>query len=245
MAGTDLDPTTSDIQAVFSSALDGGSCLGGTGWYYGLDGNPPPGTLDFATVVLHELGHGLGFQTFVALSTGAKFLGHDDAYERRLEQHGAVPSDYPSMSNAQRITASTSDPNLQWLGGLVNAAGITSLSEGVANGHVRLHGPPAQQPGSSVSHFSTDLFPNQLMEPFYNGPNHDVGMTLLLLRDLGWTEAAAPVVAKVPASSPLGAGALLLGMALAGALALRAQARRRRGGVSSSRASSSPPSAAR
>jgi hypothetical protein len=181
----------------------------------------------------------------VALSTGAKFLGHDDAYERRLEQHGAVPSDYPSMSNAQRITASTSDPNLQWLGGLVNAAGITSLSEGVANGHVRLHGPPAQQPGSSVSHFSTDLFPNQLMEPFYNGPNHDVGMTLLLLRDLGWTEAAAPVVAKVPASSPLGAGALLLGMALAGALALRAQARRRRGGVSSSRASSSPPSAAR
>ena len=30
-------------------------------WYYGTDANPGPGQYDFVTVVLHELGHGLGF----------------------------------------------------------------------------------------------------------------------------------------------------------------------------------------
>lgn len=219
LAGTDLDPGSSDIQAVFSSVLDSGTCLGGTTWYYGLDGAPGPSQIDFVTVVLHELGHGLGFQTFVALSTGAKFLGHDDAYERRLEQHGAVPSDYPAMTDAQRVTASTSDPNLQWLGGLVDAAGIASLSGGVANGHVRMHGPPTQVQGSSVSHFSTALTPNQLMEPFYTAPDHNVDLTLLLLRDIGWT-AAAPVVAAVPAWSPAGSLALFVGLVAVGALIL-------------------------
>ena len=30
-------------------------------WYYGLDGNPGEDQFDFVSVVLHEIGHGLGF----------------------------------------------------------------------------------------------------------------------------------------------------------------------------------------
>ncbi|MCC5913305.1 MAG: choice-of-anchor D domain-containing protein [Balneolaceae bacterium] len=30
-------------------------------WYYGLDANTPSGQIDFVTVVLHEVGHGIGF----------------------------------------------------------------------------------------------------------------------------------------------------------------------------------------
>lgn len=30
-------------------------------WYFGTDANPPLGTIDLVTVMLHELGHGLGF----------------------------------------------------------------------------------------------------------------------------------------------------------------------------------------
>ncbi len=51
-AGFDLDTAAPDIDAQFSSNFS---------WYFGTDGNPPPGTYDFMTVVLHELGHGLGF----------------------------------------------------------------------------------------------------------------------------------------------------------------------------------------
>jgi hypothetical protein len=67
----------------------------------GLMATPPPGQFDFVTVVLHELGHGLGFILLVSLGTGAKFFGFHDAYMRFLEHHGAPPANYPSMTNAQ------------------------------------------------------------------------------------------------------------------------------------------------
>jgi hypothetical protein len=39
---------------------------------------------------------------------------------------------------------------------------------------------------SSVSHFSTSLSPNELMEPSYTVPLHDVGLAKELLADIGW-----------------------------------------------------------
>jgi len=30
-------------------------------WYFGTDANTPAGLIDFVTVVLHEIGHGIGF----------------------------------------------------------------------------------------------------------------------------------------------------------------------------------------
>ena len=55
MAGSDLFPGAAnyDIIAEFNSAQPA--------FYYGLDGRPPSNQYDFVTIVLHELGHGLGF----------------------------------------------------------------------------------------------------------------------------------------------------------------------------------------
>src|SRR5690606_8119643 len=53
MLGQNIDAGGADIMATFNRELDR--------WYFGLDGNPPSGQYDFVTVVLHELGHGLGF----------------------------------------------------------------------------------------------------------------------------------------------------------------------------------------
>jgi hypothetical protein len=53
LAGQDLNPGAYDIVARFSTVF--------TNWYFGTDGNTPANDFDFRTVVLHELGHGLGF----------------------------------------------------------------------------------------------------------------------------------------------------------------------------------------
>ena len=78
-AGVDLTPpfgtdNGSDINAQFNSNLGNVGCLTGSGWYYGYDHNE--GTkIDLLSVVLHELGHGLGFSTVTNGSTGNYFNG--------------------------------------------------------------------------------------------------------------------------------------------------------------------------
>ena len=66
-SGKDENPAPGDffydIVAQFSSSR--------SDWYFGLDGNPPTGQFDFTTVVLHELGHGLGFIGSGAFDNGS------------------------------------------------------------------------------------------------------------------------------------------------------------------------------
>lgn len=199
LAGTDLDPPSPDIHAVFNSDVDNPVALGANSWYYGLDANPPAGDIDFVTVVLHELVHGLGFLAVVDLASGAKLLGFNDAYMRHLEHHGAATPDYPSMSNGQRVTASTSLTNLHWTGPSVTTAS-GSLTDGISGGHVEMYAPNPQQAGSSVSHFSTDATPNELMEPFFTGASHSIGLAAQLLTDIGWGAPSADVALRVVAS---------------------------------------------
>jgi len=186
IAGIDLDPGN-DIVAQFNSAI-GTTCPFPNVWYYGLDGSPPAGQIDLATVVLHELGHGLGFATIVDLATGKKGLGtgFDDVFMLKLEDHSTAKI-YPNMSDAERVTASTDTGDLHWKGAAVVAAS-TRLSAGrhSPSGHVRMYAPNPAQPGSSVSHWDTVLSPDEIMEPSYVGPIHDVGLMRELFQDLGW-----------------------------------------------------------
>ena len=188
-AGIDLAPGNSDIVAQFNSRI-GTTCAFPLVWYYGLDVNPPPGALDFVSVVLHELGHGLGFQSFVDLPSGAKLSGLDDAFSLKLEDHSTGKL-YRQMTDVERVTASQNSGNLHWVGENVVAASGT-LTAGVhPTGHVQMYAPNPQQPGSSVSHFDTAVSPNELMEPFYTGANHNVARTLELFEDLGWAITTA------------------------------------------------------
>ncbi len=183
-AGSDLSPNP-DINATFNSNLGtSGSCS--IGWYYGYDMSPGGGQIDFISVVTHEIGHGLGFQTFQN-SVGNWFYGIPDTYGRNMYFNGNSPPDYPSMSAAQRAAGNLGDPNLVWDGSGVNAQiPLVPIVSGVTNNRVRLHGPNPFQNGSSLSHFSTALFPNEMMEPSYTVPIHDPAVGLYLLEDIGW-----------------------------------------------------------
>lgn len=180
LAGQDLDPTTSDMSATFNTNFPH--------WYFGLDTYPPPGQFDFVTVVLHELLHGLGFLSLVDEVTGEKFLETNDVFTNGLEHHGAIPFSYPHMTNTQRQMANVAGPNLHFWGWAVSGA-TGSLTAGRIDGHVQMYAPNPVQPGSSVSHFTNIIKPDQLMEPGLTSGKaiHDLGFAKLLLIDLGWS----------------------------------------------------------
>ena len=112
-AGTDL-LAGNDINATFNSNLGQAGCLTGSFFYYGFDHNE--GTnIDLLAVVLHELGHGLGFSGFANLSTGALLGGFPGIYERFLldDSNGLT---WNAMSDAQRQASAVNDGNVVWKG---------------------------------------------------------------------------------------------------------------------------------
>ncbi|MBW3671549.1 MAG: DUF11 domain-containing protein [Acidobacteria bacterium] len=116
LAGTDLETAEAELTATFSSALDGDpNCAGGGKWYYGLDNNPGPNETDLVVVVLHELGHGLGFLTITDKETGEFFLGRPDIYARFLFDN-TLGATWPQMTDAQRKASATNSGNLVWIG---------------------------------------------------------------------------------------------------------------------------------
>jgi len=184
LMNADLSGST-DVGAVFNSDTDGSVVLGDTTWYYGLDGSPSVGDLDFVTVALHELLHGFGFLTLANLDTGRNFNNRQDAYSFNLQHIGASPDDFPSMSNAGRASAATATDLLVWNGQYTNQAS-SNLLAGLTGNMIQIYAPNPVESGSSVSHFSTEVSPNELMEPNYAGAKHELGVAAAVLADIGW-----------------------------------------------------------
>jgi cysteine-rich repeat protein len=184
IAGRDLNPALDDVEAEFNAAI-GTTCTFPRSWYFGLDGSPSPDQTDFVTVALHELGHGLGMLWVGNLDSGARLLGADDVYATGLEDHRTGRL-FPAMSDAERLLAVTSGASLHWIGAATVAGGGVLAAGRHPTGHVEVHAPAAAETGSSISHFSRALAPDELMEPIYTGPNHRPGLARALLADLGW-----------------------------------------------------------
>ncbi len=197
LAGSDLG-ASADISATFNADIDNNNnCLNNTNWYYGLDGNKPAGSIELFSVILHEIGHGLGFQTFVDLNTGARFNNLNDAYMLKLEDHSLSPAQtWDQLNNNGRLASASNTAYLHWVGQQVTDL-VANYSGGINQGHVRMYAPATISAGSSVSHFSNSVTPNELMEPFDTGPKTGPGLSLSLLRDIGWQvpPTAPPVLA--------------------------------------------------
>jgi len=196
-AGSDLVPG-GDIEAVFQSSS-------AAGWYFGADGSVPSNQTDFTTVVLHEIGHGLGIVDSTSVEGGKAVWGFDDgaghilplAYDRLVRYNETDPL----IGLAQRsaaLLAALRGGALRWSGAqAVAAAGGTKP---------RLYSPTSYLPGSSVSHLDEALYPagtaDALMTPFLDDGEavHDPGdIALGMLRDMGWTTVGAKGVPAAPA----------------------------------------------
>lgn len=194
LAGFDLNPGQADINANFNSNF--------ANWYFGIDGNPPSFDFDFTSVVLHEVGHGLGFFGSMNFSGGQGLWGFGNpprptAYDLfATDGSGGVPllstSTYPNPSVA--LGNALTGQNVFFDGSnSVSANGGTPAT---------LYAPSSWSLGSSFSHLDDgtyDATPNALMtHAIATGEvAHDPGpVGLAILVDQGW--ALNPIVNQVP-----------------------------------------------
>src|SRR5262249_31741807 len=119
---------------------------------------------------------------------------------RNLEDHGATPSDYPSMTNAQRVAASQDTGNLHWVGSNARAASGV-LTAGRVGDHVRMYAPTPQQFGPPGSPRDTARPPDHGVEPSYTGPHHNPVLELPLLQDIGWALASTTTTSSTTTST--------------------------------------------
>ncbi|MGB5345662.1 MAG: PA domain-containing protein [Woeseia sp.] len=119
-------PFNDDIVAFFNSQLGTPGCLENSAWYYGLDNNQGPGEIDFLSVVLHEIGHGLGFSEFASEADGSLFFGLPSIYARYMldTAQGKIFAD---MTDAERLQAQVAGPDLVWVGPSVTAGAPFAL----------------------------------------------------------------------------------------------------------------------
>ncbi len=174
-----------DISASFSSTFN---------WYYGTDANPPGGQFDFVSVVLHELGHGLGL--------GTSFRSTDGTIGSIREPNNMIPTIYDlavENGSGQSLldTAIFTDPSAALHAQLTgsNLFNNAPISKGQNGGVIpKMYAPNPFEGGSSYSHWDEGTFPqgniNSLMTPSI-GPGsaeHNPGpITLGLFEDMGWS----------------------------------------------------------
>lgn len=142
IAGFDLYPGTdpidgADIVAFFNSELGTPACLTASKWYYGLDNNanPAAGEIDFLNTFMHELGHGLGFLSFVDETTGEYFgasfgMPLPDVYTAFMRDN-TTGKMWTQMTDAERMAAAVNTGNQVWVGSRVTAAAPAILSKAI------------------------------------------------------------------------------------------------------------------
>ena len=186
ITGTDVNGATAEINARFNSDVDTG-CLGaGSRFYYGLNNTTPSQRINLLIVLLHEMGHGLGFSSFVNGTTGALFNGMPDVYTTNMYDRN-LNLGWNQMTDVQRQTSALNTSNVLWDGANVKIASGFLTNGRDASGRVQLFTPNPFQSGSSVSHFDSAATTNLLMEPMINvGLPLTLDLTRQQMRDIGW-----------------------------------------------------------
>lgn len=181
LARKDLNPTTeADIVATFNNRR--------TDWYFGTDGNCPADKLDLVTVVLHEIGHGLGFSGTFRVSNASGSFGLSDGNPKIYDTYLRNGFNTPllNFSNGSLELGSQLTNNSVVFESLV----ARTLGNTAAN--PRVYAPNPFEPGSSISHLDEGTYedtPNALMTPFasYGKVAHNPGPLVRgMFYEMGW-----------------------------------------------------------
>jgi len=157
LAGRDLDPTSPEIEISITSNAP---------WYYGTDGNCPARSFDLVSVILHEMGHGLGFVSGNYYDAFSGFGRVDqptpfDAYAQLPDGRRLADMPSPSLEAGKAMTS-----DLFWSGD--NAI---KANNGIKP---KLYTPSTYEPGSSISHLDEATF-SKSVDNAVMTPNLDSG----------------------------------------------------------------------
>ena len=119
ISGIDLSPPTYDIASQYSSNYP---------FYYGLDDNTPVGQVNFLDVVMHEFGHGLGFQNFENEAAGTFLNGVPDIYSVFTYDNTAGKY-WTQMTVAQRQASALNYGNVVFTGPNAKAGAALILDD--------------------------------------------------------------------------------------------------------------------
>ena len=148
------DAPGAQISAHFNSELGKPTCLAGSSFYLGLD-TKHGANIDFVATLLHEMGHGLGFQTFTNGQTGAQLAGYPSVWDHNLLDN-TTNKLWLNMTNAERQASALRPAGLSWTGARVTAAVPSVLS---ATPQLRLVGYGAQQTANLIPVGAADFGP--------------------------------------------------------------------------------------
>lgn len=113
LAGTDLNGTEEEIDAMFNGGLSQCS-MNLQNWYYGLDGMAGD-DIDLLSVVLHEFGHGLGFASVIDPSDGMAASGLLDVFAANVYDNGTNTA-WTDMTDGERAASAQNSRHLVWAG---------------------------------------------------------------------------------------------------------------------------------
>ncbi|MBX2964698.1 MAG: T9SS type A sorting domain-containing protein [Cyclobacteriaceae bacterium] len=174
IAGANFNGSDPDIYAQFNSNFD---------WHYDPSTAPDPGKHDLITVVLHEIGHGLGFYDdfriennqgrFNGWGTGLPFI-----YDVPIETGGATLN----------LIETGSSPSTE-LAGLLT--GNNLFYNFLPEANTQLYAPTQFSGGSSIAHLNESTYngtDNALMTPQIASQEkiHNPGVALNMLKHMGW-----------------------------------------------------------
>lgn len=168
-------------------------------WYFGTDANVPEGKSDFVTVVLHEIGHGIGFLGSMEANndSGVASWGvPDDNRQPLIFDHFAVDDEFNYLIDSPVYPNPSENLYDALIGerGGVYFEGIDANNSlvGLKTSRARLYTPDPFNEGSSYSHLDQDAFRqsvNALMLPFIDRAFaiHTPGPLFCgILSDMGW-----------------------------------------------------------
>ncbi|WP_461098926.1 T9SS type A sorting domain-containing protein [Spirosoma luteolum] len=150
------NPDSSDINARFSR---------NNNWYFGLDGKTPANQTDLVTVVLHEIGHGLGFIGYYATTgTTADFVTNFPAVYDHFIENGAGEK---LVSSTDKYPIGSNALYRQLTGGNLFINGPVLQQK--AKTKARIYAPSVFDRGSSIYHLDEATYlakdTNSLMTP--------------------------------------------------------------------------------
>ncbi len=187
MLGEEItDASTPDIVAHFNK--------NNTSWYLGSDGKTPTNKYDFMSVVLHEIGHGLGYLGLAQGDTSKQVGGYE--YIKRFP--GVFDRYTINRKNQNLVDTSlfknpSSELYDQFVSGYLLFNKKLPFDDSGFLAFPRLYAPSKWDDGSSISHLDENTYDagtsNSLMTPSFDLAEaiHTPGsLSLEMLYEMGW-----------------------------------------------------------